>query len=254
MKNKKCKVSFLILVWLIIVGLAGCKEKEKNIFGYDEYLKKVWVVDNWHGDENRYHAMFYFTIDSVEDNCIQGRYSMYEYIHISDDDIWLFSGTVSEDSAKCELYIGSNKVGMMELFFDDGKIKAEINIEKLEGLPKSYVFRPYSLNDIAHLYVNDKLTRAEHIDTWGDVNLVAGVIEIDKPYPVVYLTNGHDDILYEFSAAYQNASEVYEMSVEDYNGDGLDDVKIVTYFPYEEDSVFIERIFYQTDRGIFLMQ
>ena len=44
------------------------------------------------------------------------------------------------------------------------------------------------------------------------------------------------------------------MNVGDYNADGLDDIKIVTYFPYEEDSVYIERIFCQTDNGRFKIQ
>lgn len=83
------------------------------------------------------------------------------------------------------------------------------------------------------------------------MNIVAGVLEGNKPYPVVYLTNIQGDILHDFSASYQVASEVYEIEVNDFDGDGFQDIKIITYFPYEPDSVFFERIFYQMQDGGF---
>ena len=134
---------FYIFAWVIVCGvLVGCSEKEK--INYNEYIKKVWVVDGWHGGENRYHAKIYFTIDDIDGDFISGRYGMGESIHVIDDDMRIFRGEVSGDTAVCDLYIDSNEAGKMSLYFyDDGKIHAEIDYMYLDGLSKSYVFRSY---------------------------------------------------------------------------------------------------------------
>ena len=118
-----------------------------------------------------------------------------------------------------------------------------------------YVFRPYTLNDIEGLHITKRFR--EEVDTLGEILVAVGIEEYQSAggshftAPVFYIINESDDILYEFPIGSQAASEFYEMDVADYNEDGLDDIKIVTYFPYEEDSVLIERIFYQTEEHLF---
>lgn len=66
-----------------------------------------------------------------------------------------------------------------------------------------------------------------------------------------FLINEQGDILYEFSAGYQNDSEVLEIIVEDMNEDGLKDVEVVTYFSDMPDVYRFEWYFYQEEDGFF---
>ncbi len=119
-------------------------------------------------------------------------------------------------------------------------------------LHKTYIFRPYNIGDIADFQLSTGVPQQTvEIETWGQVTLVAGVIQINKPYPCIYFVDEHDDILYKFEASYQTGSEVCEISVDDFDSDGLRDVKIITYFPRALDIETIERVFYQMENGEF---
>ena len=137
------------------------------------------------------------------------------------------------------------------MFLGNGKIEATIDWYP-NSLHKTYTFRPYNIGDIADFQLStDVAQQTVQIAAWGQVTLVAGVIQINKPYPYIYFVNEHDDILYKFEASYQTGSEVCEMLVGDFDADGLQDVKIVTYFPKALDIEKIERVFYQMENGEF---
>lgn len=248
--KKKIYVLGAILVCVVCLGIIVFGIKTRNI-NYDEYLRKTWVAENWRGGNNQYTALFLFEIDKVEEGIIEGRYAGYRYIY---EPTFSFSGVIKNGVAECILYKGDGVTPAGELklvFLESNKIDATIDWYQ-SSLHKNYIFRPYNLGDIADFRFSKEVVRqAANIDTWGQVNIVAGFIDINKPYPVIYLVNEHDDILYEFEASYQTASEVCEIVVDDFNADGLQDVKIVTYFPKDVAIEKIERIFYQTDNGDF---
>ena len=242
-----------LVACLLIVSASSCAVKEELPINYEEYIKKTWVVEDWQGDAYRYQASFSFMITKMEDGFIEGRHCVNPYASFTSQ--WKFAGTVKKNKAMCTLYggEGEEEIGTMEItFLNHSRITGVLNLTTREISHKNYTFRPYTLNDIAYLRLNPLCLQAE-IDTWGEVDIVTGVIQgaDNKPYPVIYIIDESDAILYRFRAGYQIASEAYEIEVGDYDGDGLDDVKIVTYFPYDSESIFIERIFYQTEEGFF---
>lgn len=243
-----------LVACLLTVSVSGCAIKKELPVNYEEYIKKTWVVEDWHGDEHNYYASFYFMIKEIGHDgvdglwCVQSPNSTYSGQMI-------FTGVIKENMAICKLYDNKDKKeeGTLKLtFLDSNEIEGEIDLYARKISHKKYIFRPYTLNDVAYLRLTPLCLQTE-IDTWGEVDIVTGVIDGvgNKSYPAIYIINESDDILYSFEAGYQAASEVYEIEVGDYDGDGLDDVKIVTYFPYDPESIFIERIFYQTEEGFF---
>lgn len=215
---------------------------------YDKYVGKEWVAEGWHGENYLYNAIFSFRIFQVEEDMIRGNFATQDYSTSG-----RFAGSIVGHMAECQLYnYDSKKIGTLTLeFLENNRIDATIELTEPYEICKHYVFRPYNIMDVGNLRIHQEFERTVELDEWGQVNIVAGVLEGNKPYPVIYLTNFEGDILHDFSASYQVASEVYEIEVNDYDGDGLQDVKIITYFPYEPDSVFFERVFYQTQDGGF---
>lgn len=254
------RILYLVEFAALAFVLAGCRQKEKTQEDYENYLKKLWVVEDWHGGEYRYHAPFSFTITKIEGKNIEGNYSHSLGIYSLDAASELtYMGVIEKGTARCMLYEdnGLKEIGSLELtFLDSRRIEGKI-IEEEENVQRKYVFRPYTLNDIDGLYVTKRFQK--EIDTWGKIGIAVGTVEYQSAggsffsIPAIYIIDESDDILYEFRAngGYQTASEFYEMDVADYNGDGLDDIKIVTYFPYEPESILIERIFYQTEDYLF---
>ncbi len=242
-----------LVACLLIISTSSCAVKEELPVSYKEYIKKTWVVEDWHGDANNYHASFCFTITKMEDGLIEGRYCGEPDTGFINQ--WRFAGKVNKNKAMCTLYGEEceEEIGTMEMvFLDRGRISVVLNLTTREISRKKYIFRPYTLNDIAYLRLNTLYLQTE-IDTWGEVEIATGVVDDPdkKTYPVIYIIDESDAILYRFRAGYQIESETYEIEVGDYDGDGLDDVKIVTYFPRDPESIFIERIFYQTEEGFF---
>lgn len=246
MKKRSCLKIVSVCSYIVIAFcLLGCGSR--NQINYEDYLKLVWVSESWHG--GYYYAAFAFTISSVENGQIRGYYMTNTY------DVGgmgkIFEGEIEKGTAQCFLYKDSDVVGTLNIrFLEDNRIEAAIDLKE-NTLHKEYIFRPYNIADNVDFRVNQDMTQTVEIDTWGKVNIVVGVYDIRKPYPAVYLTDAHDNILYNFSAGYQNASEVCDVQITDVDGDGLQDVKIITYFPGDLAIEKIERIFYQMNDGEF---
>jgi len=93
------------------------------------------------------------------------------------------------------------------------------------------------------------------LDFWGRVNIVAFVIDGNKPYPVAYLTTEDGDVIYRIGS-WQVGFEVFDIVVKDINEDGLKDIMVVTHFPYTEDSenrMHIEWDYLQAEDGTFYL-
>lgn len=237
------------------IVVSGDNVKQEQIINYDEYIGKEWVAEGWHGENDEYqeyNALFHFCISQADHGMIKGTFAARNYVSVSAR-TGIFTGSIVDDTAECQLYDGQSKqIGLLTLkFLENDRIDAVIELTETYDICKHYVFRPYNIMDVGNLRINQELERTVEMDAWGQVNIVAGVLEGNKPYPVIYLTNVQGDILHDFSASYQVASEVYEIEVDDFDEDGLQDVKIITYFPYEPDSIFFEKIFYQVQGGGF---
>lgn len=254
MKARIGRVLGVLCCTVMLLYMSRYRLGDGTSIDYGQYLRKTWVVDAWHGGEDRYHACFSFVIMGIKDGIVEGLYDATGYIG-SNHMRRKFQGQMRGQAVECSLYGESGSIGTMELsFLEENQIEAVIILD--EGVHRSsrYIFRPYSLYDVTDLYINpfgNYTRQLVEIDTWGEVNIVAGIICGYKSYPAVFLTDYSDNILFRFESGYQTSSEIYDVSVDDYDGDGLDDVRIVNYFPYEEDSVYIDRTFYQTEEGLF---
>lgn len=251
-------VIFIFFVLEICVIMRFCKKEPK--IAYDEYKKITWVVESWRGEWTPYNGRFSFTIDKIEDGKIEGRYLYPEpWFGWYNDyrDMPYFTGEIKGNEAECDLFCtGENElpesVGTLKLtFLENNRMKAIID---KEGEPhQNYIFRPYNIADVADFWVSEEVPpRTETVDTWGSVNVVVGIHKTNKPHPAIYFTNASDDILYQFDSSYQSGSAVYSVEIEDFNQDGLQDVKIITYFPGDLKIEKIGRCFYQTTKGEFI--
>lgn len=253
------KILYLAEFVFFVFVLAGCSQKEETQEAYADYLQKIWVAEDWQGEEYEYHAAFSFTITGIEGKTIEGNYCDSLPFFLTADTAPTqpaYTGVIEGETARCTFYEDDEmkEAGALELtFLDSRRIEGKI-IEKEGNVQRKYVFRPYTLNDVKGLYITDRFTK--EVDTWGEIRMATGITEYrtgdEWYYSIpVYIINESDDVLYEFQANDQVGSRFYEMDVADYDGDGLDDIKIVTYFPYEPEKGLTECIFYQTEEHLF---
>lgn len=233
-----------------------------DIIDYNQYLKKIWIVDNWN---NEIYDYFSFFISKIENGVIEGKLKTYDlaipdfYFFRLKPSKYLgnFSGTISNGVAECQF---SDKVGnkgnVTLVFKENNEIEATIEYTEKESayddisLDGNYLFRPYNLADIKEFDLIEEHSFAVDLNSWGSVNFVS--VEFNRGnvvFPIVYLTNANDDILYEFNV-FQTGSEIIDASIKDLNGDGLKDILITTGFS-DPDIEHIEWIFFQMDDGLF---
>ena len=89
------------------------------------------------------------------------------------------------------------------------------------------------------------------MNTWGKVFFVAGYYVHNRTLPAVFITDEKGDILYDFRAPYQNGIEIYNVTVEDLNGDGLLDVTVSLDNMPES---LLHWYFYQLETGLFMLE
>ena len=126
------------------------------------------------------------------------------------------------------------------------------------SLDGDYTFRPLTLSDI-NQYTDPLQTDSLSVDldSWGKVNFVTVLILGYKPHAAAFLTNEHGDIFYEFGPSFHTGTKIIDFSIEDIDGDGLKDIKVVAgFFDYDTglikpDMPYVEWAFCQTDEGLF---
>ena len=173
-------------------------------------------------------------------------------------------GSIIDGVYQCHFKDGAGNEGDFELeFLKNDRIKGTIRYDHKEEyyedtqMDGTYLFRPYNISDWEYVIIDKDKSFEVNLDSWGDVHFVVGVMAINKSYPVAFLTNEQNDILFNFGAPYQNASEIREVVIDDMNGDGLKDVKIVTHFPFETDEGepwHWDWMFYQLQGGLFYLE
>lgn len=105
-------------------------------------------------------------------------------------------------------------------------------------------YRPYNLS------MEEEITIAKTVgvdlDLWGTAWIAVGWYDTStRYYGIAYLTNEDGDILYEFRAPFRTGMWIVDAYLEDFNHDGLPDIKMIerdmmTELPDIEDSVSFE--------------
>jgi hypothetical protein len=253
MKSKILFILSIIFLLIFAVRGSGCVDENSlinnsNSINYDNYLNLIWIND--------YYPHISFFINTIENGVINGKLSVNGMIAMPSFYFYSFdsvnfcdlTGMITDGVAECTFDDGHGNQGIIKLTLLDNKIEAAIEfISKrfsdinniTDGI---YIFEPYNLKHLNDFMINTSSSTID-LNSWGTVNFVTILIDGRKPYPTAFLTNEHDDILYQFGA-YQVGSEIIDVLIEDVNGDGLKDVKITTDFE-------IEFLFIQMENGLF---
>ncbi len=288
------KLLFLIPLLLTLVGCTSIIGSSDEEIDYSQYINKIWIVEDRDGGAYTNSSFF---IEKIEDGKIFGKLSImsisfpdfFYYNFESSSYSFDFTGTISSDMADCQFSSKDGDVGKIKLTLkEDSKIEADIEyisinsitpeeyydklyrdysetesgkefLSKLEPFNGVYSFRPYNISDISEEIDLAKINTFEtELDTWGNINLVTVVFNGNKPYPMAYITNDNDDIFYKFGVPFQTGSEIIDMTIEDINGDGLNDIKMITsFYNYKTGLIdkynteYIEWGFFQDDEGFF---
>lgn len=250
MNNKINLYGLLGLFLILSISVSGCFENNKaESIDYSLYLNKVWGVENWDYESYHYAPSFYIT--KMEDGLIEGEYSKHKTIphnYRAEDDINTIPTLVGQYNKKCEIKTEKGGGTIEFVFIDKDTIETTITLDEVDvdnnKFPSGkYVFRPYNLSDYDNLLeVNSFKTE---FPRWGNVNFVTAVFSTTKSTPVAYLTNEYDDILYQF-VHFHTGSKIIDVSIEDINDDGLNDIIITTDFG-------IVWFFMQLDNGLFIL-
>lgn len=252
-----------------IISILPEKQKEIEtedigLYDYEKYLHKIWIVNEWEMEDIHVHySGFSFYITKIDKGRIEGKISTGMYIaepnYYIDDSEGLnkypeFSGTILGDNAKCSFKDREGNEGVLEIkLINENNIMATVkytDINKVLNSEGSYRFRPYNLSDEeSWRTVNTALEVT--MDSWGTVKIVGGKAKVGRfTYGFSNIVNKNGDIFYDFSAEFHTGAEVTGIYSEDYNNDGLMDVKLIEQF-YADDVNDIEWIFLQREDGTF---
>ncbi|MDR2940787.1 MAG: hypothetical protein LBV08_10805 [Clostridiales bacterium] len=236
----------------------------------EQYLHKIWVVNEWEGGAYKYPVTFFIT--RIENGKLEGQISTMQvegpefFYYRSEPSIYLgeLKGTFDGDNAKCHFgsdygdkgnislsFINHNEISANIEYTDKGEAHADL---PLDG---NYVFRPYNLSDMKNYDINKTRSIAVDLNSWGNIYFTTLLYLGNKPHPMAYLTNEYGDILYKFNAPFQTGTSIIDVNIEDINGDGLKDIYLVSGFiDYETWEIVpvdppIEWSFLQRKDGLF---
>ena len=234
-----------------------------NNIDFKRYLKYIWITDEW--SENRVSSPS-FRIEKSDNYVLSGTFSSEpaipewfsepdKYLEYDDNNL---HGIIINGIAEC-MFDGNGK-GSVRLEFI-GKNSIEVEIKYLEKdvaynnfEDGRFLYRPYNIKDHDLFVENKELEIETKLDSWGDVKIISGRQETNHAVPVIFLTDKDGNVFYRFGAPYQHDSSVKEVIIEDMNGDGLKDVKVITFFSYAPNMCEFVWNFYQLENGWFWME
>ena len=234
--------------------MTGCSHIKEESNLYKQYINKIWISSDILLDENA-EKNFSFIIKKSEHDYVEGHYMIQRsVINLKKESSWYFTGYIEDSQIICQLWNENNEVGSMVIeYISDDKLKVVIeysdDVEEKELYYES-VFKIYNIEDLKETDIILDYNRAvtAELDRHGKVQLLPGLMLIRKAYPVVFMTNEQGDILYEFTANFINGCRIEEFDIGDMNGDGLEDIDIITYFG---DAESFHWLFYQNEDGSF---
>lgn len=217
-------------------------------------------------------TLFSFYITSIQGRVIEGKYQYggiitpecYEKGYEIENE-GIFIGKIQHGKIECSFYDEDGNEGKLTFIsWGNNRIEAEMECSKVTAVWQDnrknngvYWFRPYHFSDISNAAVLDEHSFELDLNSWGHVCLVSARVdnvELGRYYPATYLTDLEGNILYYFHPGYLAGTEIYNIIVEDMNGDGLKDVGVVTGFSFYDNSHTKQLIrwdFYQMEDGRF---
>lgn len=209
-------------------------------------MKKVWVVD---GMENGdiYFGPFSFCITDMQRGMIVGQYryngiATWEYDER--DGKGEFTGKIRNGRVECSFQSeDGNEADLILTSWGDMQVEAKVGClrngdewQYSKESKETYRFRPYNLSDVENITVLEEHSFELELDLWGPIRFVAARIDnrgLGRYYPATYLTDIEGNILYQFgSNEYTAGEEIYDIVIEDINGDGLKDIGVITWFSF----------------------
>lgn len=241
---------------------------------YSAYLNKVWVGKEWDGGVYTYPASYFIT--KIEDGLIEGKITT-EEVRARNPNRYSqtdnFTGTIYKGIAVCQFDGEHGNKGSILLEFKEGdeilttidyltvgfidrKKYDYMRLNKLDRyqylendvdlllMKGTYLFRPYNIKDIQKLIeASDTHSYNVDLDSWGNVSIITVVYAGNILRPAVYMTDKDNNIIYDFEAPFQQGIKITNVIVEDFNGNGLKDIKMLTDYPD------VGWLFYQNEDG-----
>lgn len=237
------------------------KAKERE---FDGYLHKIWIREDFDGVET---GKVSFIINKIENNHIEGIFSA-SNLPDSNERSGSFQGNIKGYNANCSFIYGNGNRGNIQITFtDQEEITAEIvyaadtTYYTKEELSGTFTYKPYQITDMGGsppaFTENEDLSFWTVLDGWGEVCFVAGSFDTgERTYPRLFLTDGKENILYEFPMYGATGTEIKSIILEDLNGDGRKDIYITSFLTDEPERVepATDRKMYQGRDGLFYFE
>lgn len=268
-----------ITVFLVSCSKVGNNEiPEKNIVNeteskehdidYSYYIRKIWINEGSEQQKSMDDLFLYLNRvngENIEGEIYTGEMPISSYFYDLSFDSnyqWNFMGKILDDSVKCK-FVGEEMNGNISLVFNNANIVGNIELTEEVVLNDKFInegtynFRPYTIKDVNSQYEEhgistillDEYSYEVHIDSWGKVHFISMMVNSNKPHPLFFLANEESEILYRFYAPFQNGLDVTEISVDDIDGDGLEDIVVI--LGAKDIGGVVAWIFFQTKDGMF---
>lgn len=218
---------------------------------YEECLHKIWVLDKW-SEENmelECYEEYSFYISEINGCRVKGKVTRWGITNPGENKL-NFQGTIENGIGECQFDMGDGYQG--NFYFEiknTNELMVEFKYTYSDEMGKTIVyeregeFKPYNLSMIEEVTVAKKVE--VNLDLWGTAWIAVGWYDTPTRHVgVAYLINENEDILYRFDASFRAGLWIVDACMEDLNGDGLPDIKMIERmdeFPDVEDSVNFEK-------------
>ena len=264
------KIATLITLWITLFSTSACSQTKNSNKKIDltSYNKKIWISNSYDGEIYRYPS---FNISNIDNNHIQGAITSNEifrpyfdfYNYKNENNKGKFYGEIIDNKASFDFVDAYDKKGHLTLSFEkENEIKVSIKYYDEVGdfygkvIDGNYTFIPYNLKHEYLKIYNSNFKEKKHIDiylnSWGKIRILAGEEKLrDRFFPVLYIVDKSNNILYWFDAPFHTGSKLKDVQAKDVNNDNLIDVLVTTEFEDEDDIPLIHWTFIQNENGTF---
>ncbi len=247
-------------------------DANSDAIDYGEYLYKIWVSDEWIDNDIQLPCDngISFCITQIKNGIVEGKVSKRRVVEPGE--AYELQGIIEKGKVECQFDMGEGGYKGNFCFEMKGKdeIIVKLQYEYRDDTGKIIIYegqdyyRPYNLSMIEEITVAK--TVEVDLDLWGTAWIAVGWFDTSTPhsfkyYGIAYLINEDGDIFYKFRAPFRTGMWIVDVDLEDLNGDGLQDIKMVERmdeFPNIEDAVNFEAQeddsewhFFQREDGYF---
>ncbi len=255
--RRRKKILFLVL--FLFISMTGCSQIKEQNNQYLQCVNKIWIPYDIQADE-RFERKFHFFIQKIEEDHVEGYYSTFFDILDIEDGIsdWYFTGYIEDSKINCKLWFENKEVGSMVIeYIAEDRLNADVEFhyEDTEFNSES-IYKVYNIKDLKETDIILDYGRAvdAELDKQGKVQMIPGLLLNRHTYPVAFITNEQGDILYQLSTGFHTGSRIEEFRIYDMNGDGLEDIEVVTYFGKDYIIEPFHWGFYQDENGTFYQE